>query len=326
MSGLGKEEQDRLPRLLRQLAAPAPEAAIGTRGALTVRSVPFGEAAYDAPADRLVRALIDARILLSEGSEQNATIRLAHQHVLESWKRAKAIASANAEFYRIRDDVEDQFDRWQTSGKRRDLLIPRGLPLAEAESVAKKYPGELPMPTLSFIAASGKRARLRQRLGALALVAVFGVGVATAGELKRQADQATQLAAELTGQKNRLENQLRAAQDLAQQQFSQATANHLLSSVYVVAAIDGDKPQFDATAFAISANELATSGDVTTAIEGHESDYALLAPDGQLIMIKSVRTHPGYQQYKNYRSTLGTIWKGYFRGLDPNQRVRRGYN
>ena len=94
--------------------------------------MPLKEAAYDEPLT-LVRALVNARILLSSGSEQNATIRLAHQRVLENWKRASEIVATNAEFYRIRDDVEALERRWEKSDKKRDLLIPKGVPLAEAE-------------------------------------------------------------------------------------------------------------------------------------------------------------------------------------------------
>ncbi|HEV7464296.1 MAG TPA: ATP-binding protein, partial [Methyloceanibacter sp.] len=133
MASLGKDELERLPRLLRQLAAPTPVAETGATSGLSIRSVPLAEAAYDPPAERLVRRLVDARILLSSGSEQNATIKLAHQRVLENWRRAKEIVATNAEFYRIRDDVEALRRRWEKSNKQRDLLIPKGVPLAEAE-------------------------------------------------------------------------------------------------------------------------------------------------------------------------------------------------
>ncbi len=154
--------------------------------------MPLADAAYDPASERLIKALVDARILLSSGSEQNATIRLAHQRVLENWHRAKEIVAANAEFYRIRDDVEALRRRWEKSSKKRDLLIPKGVPLAEAESIAKRYPGELGAPALGFIAASGKRARLRQRLVAATAVvfAVLAVGATVAGIRAWQAEQA----------------------------------------------------------------------------------------------------------------------------------------
>ncbi len=194
IAGLGKEEHERLPRLLRQLATPAHTAEPGGGGAsagLSILSVPFEAAAYDPPAERLVRALVDARILLSSGSEQKATIRLAHQRVLENWRRAQEIVAANAEFYRIRDDVDGLRRRWEIANKARDLLIPKGVPLAEAESIAKRYPGELGPPILGFIAASGKRARFRQRLvGSAAVVfAVLAVGATVAGVIALQAER-----------------------------------------------------------------------------------------------------------------------------------------
>ena len=199
IAGLGKEERERLPRLLRQLAAPAHLAEGGTptaaaSGGLSIVSVPFEAAAYDPPSERLVRALVDARILLSSGGEAKATIRLAHQRVLENWRRAKEIVAANAEFYRIRDDVEGLRRRWDKANKARDLLIPKGVPLAEAESIANRYPGELAPPTLAFIATSGKRARFRQRLvGASAVVfALLAAGATAAGVLALRAERQAQ--------------------------------------------------------------------------------------------------------------------------------------
>lgn len=191
LATLGKEEQDRLPRLLRQLATPAQASEPGGGPGLSIRSVPLSEAAYDPASERLVKALVDARILLSSGSEQNASIRLAHQRVLENWKRARDIVAANAEFYRIRDDVEALRRRWEKSSKQRDLLIPKGVPLAEAESIAKRYPDELGAPTLGFIAASGKRARLKQRLTAATAVvfAILAIAATVLGEMARQAQQ-----------------------------------------------------------------------------------------------------------------------------------------
>ena len=71
-------------------------------------------------------------------------MRLAHQRVLESWKRAQQIVAANADFYRIRHEIDEQHRRWKASGGQRDLLLAAGLPLAEAESVRGRYAGELP--------------------------------------------------------------------------------------------------------------------------------------------------------------------------------------
>jgi WD40 repeat protein len=136
------------------------------------------EAGYDEASTRLVQALIDARILLSSGSGEHGTVRLAHQRVLESWTRARKIASASAEFYRARQEVEDQHRRWEASGRKRDLLIPAGLPLAEAENLRKRYAGELSDEVGAYVDASSLRGRARQRrqkiaVAAFALLAVI---------------------------------------------------------------------------------------------------------------------------------------------------------
>ena len=178
LEGLSAVEQAVLPRLLRQLAVPAREKGVGA--GLTIRSVPLSDAAPDEASKPLVQALIDARILLSSGEEGTANVRLAHERVLKSWKRARDIVRDNADFYRIRDDVEDQLERWQMSGKNSDLLIAKGVPLAEAESIAKRYPGELPLPILAFITASRRRANRFVMLtgAAAAIFAVVAVAAA----------------------------------------------------------------------------------------------------------------------------------------------------
>lgn len=196
VSALGGAERDRLPRLLRQLAAPAQRREATDQGvALTVRSISLDEAAYDTPSERLIQALIGARILLSSGGEDRATIRLAHQRVLESWQRARRIVATNADFYRIRQEVEDQHGRWQASGRQRDLLIPSGLPLAEAESIAGRFAEELPPQARDFIAASRRRSRRRQRLTAGAAV-VFALIAVVALWQYRMAHEARLVAVE----------------------------------------------------------------------------------------------------------------------------------
>ena len=192
ISPLDEAARERLPRLLRQLAAPA-QVLDGSRDAtrLTVRSIPMQEAAYDEASTRLVRALIDARILLSSGSGKQGTVRLAHQRVLESWARARKITSASAEFYRVRQEVEDEQQRWEASGRKHDLLIPAGLPLAEAENIRTRYAGELSREVCGYIDASSLRGRARrakQQRIAVAAFALLAVIASAAGvwALKQQ--------------------------------------------------------------------------------------------------------------------------------------------
>ena len=118
---LGETEKARLPRLLRELVAPAGDRTMAAaRASFDIRPVPLADAAYDEASTRLVQALIDARILLSAGEGGQATVRLAHARVLDSWQRASKIVADNAAFYRIRAEVEEQRRHWETTGRRRE--------------------------------------------------------------------------------------------------------------------------------------------------------------------------------------------------------------
>ncbi len=190
LKALGDTEQARLPRLLRELAVPARDGGVtAARAAFDVRSVPLAAAAYDENSAKLVRALVDARILLSSGEGKEATVRLAHARVLDSWQRAKAIVTENADFYRVRADVEEQRRKWDAAKRSRDLLIGRGRPLAEAESIVRRFPEEIPVATREFIKRSGRRARLAQTVTAAAAV-LFAVVAGAAVFAERQATRA----------------------------------------------------------------------------------------------------------------------------------------
>jgi hypothetical protein len=185
-------------RVLMTYAAPTSG---GGKGAAALRQTPRLLAAHDEASAWLVAALIDARILVS-GYDQNKVpiIALAHQRVIEAWKRARTIVAESENLLRIRDEVEEARRRWEESGQRRDRLIPVGLPLSEAENAAATLQDELPVETRAYIEKSGRAARLRQRMTAAAAVVFLAVAAAAvffgkeAGEAAREARQQTQLA------------------------------------------------------------------------------------------------------------------------------------
>ena len=179
LAGLDARIVARLPRLLRDLATPG-KTGEGDASTFTVRPALLSHAAHDADAASLVQALVEARILLSSSGEAEPTIRIAHQSVLESWRRAREIVQANADFFRVRQEVEDERRRWEDGGRRRDRLIRPGVPLAEAESIAQRFRDELSPQTRAFVQASGNRARLRQRMTAAAAIVFLGVAVGAA--------------------------------------------------------------------------------------------------------------------------------------------------
>ena len=222
LTQLDRVAQAALPHVLRQLVTPTDDR--GERGRMTARSVPLAVVAPDPPRRRLVDALIEARIVLSSDARQEPAVRLAHERVLESWRRAREIVAANADFFRIRQDVEDARGRWQTGGRRRDRLIPDGVALAEAEAIAAGFGDELSAATRAFINASSNRARRRQRLTAAAATVFLAVAVAAGylGLLARQAqDDAVAARIEAEFQAERAEQ---AAADARQRAVAETAA------------------------------------------------------------------------------------------------------
>ena len=99
----GAGESEALPGLLYQLAIPVHEGST-----LVVRAATLIDAAPDAAARRLVDALVEARILLHSNERGVPIVRLAHQRVLESWRRAREIVTSNFAVFRVRDEAEDR--------------------------------------------------------------------------------------------------------------------------------------------------------------------------------------------------------------------------
>ncbi len=172
LGSLGEAETANLAPLIRKLAE------MSKGGTLTARAVPLAEAAPDAPMRRLVDALVAARLLTFSGEGGDATLRLAHQRVLTDWERLRNIVAESGDFYRIRDEVEDRRRRWEANGRKDELLLARGLPLAEARKIAIAYATELSPDARTFIAASRRRANRAQALAftAAGIFALFAIG------------------------------------------------------------------------------------------------------------------------------------------------------
>src|SRR5579863_5407483 len=158
---------------------------------LTIRSVPRAQTEPDEASRKLVEALVNARLLTTSGSEAEQQVRLAHQRVLEDWTRARKLVVESADFFRIRADVEEGRRRWEAGNRRRELLLPRGLPLAEAESIIARYRDELAPETVAYVGASRRRANQGQVIAWSAAAAFFilalGAGIASKIALDQRA-------------------------------------------------------------------------------------------------------------------------------------------
>lgn len=187
---LDPEAQQRLPRLLRALAAvERTDDRDEKAGGLRLFEVAWQAVAPDPPAAALAEALVAARILVTSddgGPDSQRRVRLAHEAVLRTWQRAHDIVAEHREFFRIRAEVTAAQRRYarqraEHGGRSADaFLLARGVPLAEAESIRQRFADELSPEVVGFIDQSGRRSRLRQRLLAAATV-VFALTAAGAG-------------------------------------------------------------------------------------------------------------------------------------------------
>jgi eukaryotic-like serine/threonine-protein kinase len=181
-----------LPRLLRHLAEPSRG---GTDAAsLTTCDAHLAQAAPDEASRALVAALIEARLLQSRSAGGETVIRLAHQRVLTDWARAKAIVDDSAEFYKVREEIDARRRAYEVSGRRPELLLARGLPLAAAEEIVRRYYNEVSSEARAFVRASRRRANRAQLLVGIAacLFAIVAIAAASAAwEARRQQRIAT---------------------------------------------------------------------------------------------------------------------------------------
>ncbi len=175
LAGLGPAEVARLPQLTRGLAEMGSSGG-ALAGTLTIRPLPMSVAAPDEARRRLVDALVGARLLTVSGAGEGGQVRLAHQRVLTDWARVRDIVAGSADFYRIHGEVERQRQRWEAN-RRSDLLLPRGLPLAEAQSIVERYGEDVGPETRAFIAASRARAGRAQMVTGAAAILFAAVAV-----------------------------------------------------------------------------------------------------------------------------------------------------
>ncbi|BAT61709.1 photosystem I assembly protein Ycf3 [Variibacter gotjawalensis] len=181
-AGLDKAAQERLPRLLRALAAvdTSDKSQTGTLHLFEVATDSFKS---DPAATTLIDALVGARVLVTS-READATggrhIRLAHEAVLRTWDRAREIVADHADFFRVRADLiaaERRYARARTEKGARSaaaFLLASGVPLAEAQQIRSRFADELPPELTQYIDRSAKAAGARQRWMSAAVV-VFGV-------------------------------------------------------------------------------------------------------------------------------------------------------
>ena len=153
---LTPENQDLCRRLFLRLVQP------GEGTEVTKRRVSYRELLPDDPARaevirKLVQSLAsrDARLITTEGTgATEGAIEVAHEALIRGWKQLRQWIDADREFLWSWDRLRATARYWEKEGRRRDLLLPEGRLLAEAEDLLLCHESELDPDGIAYARAS----------------------------------------------------------------------------------------------------------------------------------------------------------------------------
>lgn len=143
---------------------------------------PFGrplwiDTLHDAAAERLLQALVDARLFTSELLDNRAAVQAAHDALWTAWPRAQEWIASNRQLLRARARLAQLAARWQAEARSADFLIPPGAALHEAQHVLDAMPARLDEAEVAIVQASHRRERRRERRRRLSFAAMTALAV-----------------------------------------------------------------------------------------------------------------------------------------------------
>jgi DNA-binding winged helix-turn-helix (wHTH) protein/tetratricopeptide (TPR) repeat protein len=164
-------QQAALPHVLSLLVAVGDE-----QHAVTARR-PAWEALTTEPERDLVRALVEARLFVSELSGDVPGFGVTHEALLRRWPRVADWIERHRQDLQVRTRVTAQAERWAAAGRPKDLLLPRGSQVNAGRGLLAATGVTLPPVAREFVQRSVNRVKLAQRiaLGVMGLVVLLAV-------------------------------------------------------------------------------------------------------------------------------------------------------
>ncbi|KQV61435.1 hypothetical protein ASE26_05780 [Duganella sp. Root198D2] len=132
-------------------------------------------------AQEAVRALVEARLFVSDLADGNPVFGIAHDAILRRWPRMTDWIAAHRVALRTRGRLAQQATRWRDEGRPADLLLPHGKLLDEARDLQHAGVLSLSENESELIRASHQRARQRERLRVLAMSAIVALALLATG-------------------------------------------------------------------------------------------------------------------------------------------------
>lgn len=189
VAALPAAQQAALPHVL-SLLVNIGDAVGEEQNAVTARRTPWS--ALDTEAKReLVRALVEARLFVSELTGDVPTFGVAHEALLRRWPRVVEWVERHRQALQVRTRVASQAERWAAAGRPRDLLLPEGIQANQARGLLEIADLALSSQEKDYVHASLRRARLvsRIRFAAMSVIALLAVLAGVLGLTARTAQQ-----------------------------------------------------------------------------------------------------------------------------------------
>jgi len=185
VAALPAAQQAALPHVLSLLVNIGEE-----QNAVTARRPAWSALTHEAQRE-LVRALVEARLFVSELTGDVPTFGVAHEALLRRWPRVVEWVERHRQSLQIRTRVAAQAERWAAAGRPRDLLLPEGMQANQARGLLEIADLALSRQEQDYVGASLHRAKLgaRIRVGVLSVIAVLAVLAGVLGLTARSAQK-----------------------------------------------------------------------------------------------------------------------------------------
>jgi hypothetical protein len=203
---------------------------------------------FNAAANQVIQAFIEARLLVSRDDEQgDAIVEVAHEALLRRWPPLRQAIEARHDELRLRAEVERWVLEWERAGRQDSYLVSGGR-LEAAQRWAAAHSQELPrLPGVSeFLARSAHQDQLAMRRASEALAS------RALAELPRDPELGTLLA-------------IAAVEEYGPSPRATLALSTALASSFPPMVLQGHKDRVRRVAFAPDGIRLATASDDGTA-------------------------------------------------------------
>nr|WP_166454641.1 winged helix-turn-helix domain-containing protein [Duganella rivi] len=174
ISALGSAQIAALPHVLSQLVLVAEDEAT-----VSSRRVLWSALRNDAQ-NKLVQALVDAHLFVSDLQGGAPFFGLAHEALLRRWPRVVAWIEEHRQALQVRSRISAQANRWQDSGRKRDMLLPSGTQTNQARELLSASSLSLTPQEQDFIQSSLQSERRSERMRMAVMIVVTSLAILAA--------------------------------------------------------------------------------------------------------------------------------------------------